>query len=219
VVLLDEIEKAHPEALNMLLQIMEDGHLTDAKGRKVDFRNTIFIMTSNVGARQLSRQQALGFDVPQDERERLDSEYDEMRDKVLAEMKRLFKPEFLNRIDKVIVFKPLTRGDLREIVDIQIRRMAPRLEEQGIKVDITSAARELIAEEGHDPEFGARPLRRAIMNLVEDPLSEKLLAGEIQHGDPVLIDAEDGELIIQPANGVGPSEAAEPEETTEPAPA
>jgi ATP-dependent Clp protease ATP-binding subunit ClpC len=198
VILLDEIEKAHPEALNMLLQIMEDGHLSDAKGRKVDFRNTIIIMTSNVGARQLSRQQALGFDASTDERAKFDNEYGEMKDKVLTEMKRLFKPEFLNRIDKVIVFKPLTRDDLRLIVDIQIQRLSPRLLEQGLAVEITDAARELIAKEGHDPEFGARPLRRAIMDLIEDPLSEKLLSGEIEPGDTVLIDADGDEVVMRP---------------------
>ncbi len=207
VILLDEIEKAHPEALNMMLQIMEDGHLSDAKGRKVDFRNTIIIMTSNVGARQLSRQQALGFDLPQDERQQFDSEYDDMRQKVLAELKRLFKPEFLNRIDKVIVFKPLTKGDLRQIVDIQIQRMAPRLEEQSITLQITDAARERIAEEGYDPEFGARPLRRAIMNLIEDALSEKLLADEIARGDTVVVDVEDGEIMMRALERVEPTPA------------
>jgi ATP-dependent Clp protease ATP-binding subunit ClpC len=153
-------------------------------------------MTSNVGARQLSRHQAIGFDVPQNEQARLDSEYDEMREKVLAELKRLFKPEFLNRIDKIIVFRPLTRTDLRSIVDIQIARMAPRLEEQGIVLQVTDTARERIADEGHDPEFGARPLRRTIMNLIEDPLSEELLAGQIQAGDTVIVDVEDGRIVM-----------------------
>jgi ATP-dependent Clp protease ATP-binding subunit ClpC len=205
VILLDEIEKAHPEALNMLLQIMEDGHLSDAKGRKVDFRHTIIIMTSNVGAQQLNRQQALGFDLPRDERARFESEYDEMRDKVLAELKRLFKPEFLNRVDKVVVFRALTRDDLHQIVDIQLRRMAPQLAEQEIALELTPVARERIVDEGNDPQFGARPLRRAIMNLIEDPLSEKLLSGEIQRGDSVVVDEVEGQIVIGALAKAGPA--------------
>ncbi|MCB0217267.1 MAG: ATP-dependent Clp protease ATP-binding subunit [Caldilineae bacterium] len=189
VILLDEIEKAHPEAFNMLLQIMEDGHLTDAKGRKVDFRNTIIIMTSNIGAARLTQQQALGFDVGGDERKRFETEYEEMCEKVAEEMKRLFKPEFLNRVDKMLVFRPLTREDLRTIVDIQLARMAPRLAEQDLKIEVTDAARDRILAAGYDPEYGARPLRRAIRDLIEDPLSEMLLAGDIQPGDTLHIDA------------------------------
>jgi ATP-dependent Clp protease ATP-binding subunit ClpC len=199
VILLDEIEKAHPEAFNMLLQIMEDGHLSDAKGRKVDFRNTIIIMTSNVGAAQLNRQQAVGFDVPRSQRERLDNEYDEMRDKVVAELKKLFKPEFLNRVDKLLVFRPLTRDDLSQIVNIQLKRLLPRLEEHELKLEVTDAAKDLIVEAGNDPEFGARPLRRAIMNLIEDPLSEKLLAGELDRGDTVIVDVEGDEVVMRVA--------------------
>ncbi len=196
VILLDEIEKAHPEAFNMLLQIMEDGHLTDAKGRKVDFRNTILIMTSNVGAARLTQQQALGFDVGADERQRFESEYQEMCEKVEEEMKRLFKPEFLNRVDKMLVFRSLTRDDLRQIVDIQLERMAPRLAEQSLSIDVTDAARDKILESGYDPDYGARPLRRAIRDLIEDPLSEMLLAGEIESGDRLLVDVDgDGEAL------------------------
>jgi len=197
VILLDEIEKAHPDVFNMLLQIMEDGHLTDARGRKVDFRNTILIMTSNVGASRLNRQQALGFDVPEGERSRLEGEYDVMRDKVTEELKRTFKPEFLNRIDKTIVFRPLTRDDLRQIVDIQIKRLLPRLVQQDLTFEVAEAARERILEQGYDPEFGARPLRRAIVDLIEDPLSERLLSGDIQPGDHVVIDAEPEEQVLR----------------------
>jgi ATP-dependent Clp protease ATP-binding subunit ClpC len=197
VILLDEIEKAHPEVFNMLLQIMEDGSLSDAKGRKVDFRNTVILMTSNVGAAQLTRQQALGFDLDKDAQAKFQHDYDEMRDKVLGELKRLFKPEFLNRLDKTIVFHPLTRDDLRQIVDIQIRRFEPRLEEHSLVLDISDAAREKIVDEGYDPEFGARPLRRAIMTLVEDPLSEKLLSGEVQDGDHVVVDVEDDVVVLR----------------------
>jgi ATP-dependent Clp protease ATP-binding subunit ClpC len=199
VILLDEIEKAHPEAFNMLLQIMEDGHLSDAKGRKVDFRNTILIMTSNVGASQMNRQQAFGFDLPRDERDKFESEYIEMREKVVAELKKLFKPEFLNRVDKLLVFRPLTRDDLNQIVDIQLRRLDPRLQEHDLTLIVSDAAKGAIVEEGNDPEFGARPLRRAIMNLVEDPLSELLLAGEVQAGDTILVDVEDGEVVVRQA--------------------
>ena len=188
VVLLDEIEKAHPEVFNMLLQIMEDGHLSDAKGRKVDFRNTVIIMTSNVGASRLNRQQAFGFDVPRDERSKAQSEYDEMRDKIVEDLRQTFKPEFLNRVDKTIVFHPLTREDLRSIVDLQIGRLHPRLQEQQLDIDVTDAAKELILEKGYDPEFGARPLRRAIVDLIEDPLSERLLSGDIMPGDTLRID-------------------------------
>jgi ATP-dependent Clp protease ATP-binding subunit ClpC len=197
VILLDEIEKAHPEALNMLLQIMEDGHLTDAKGHKVDFRHAILIMTSNVGAEQLSRQQALGFDLAHDERDKFETEYDHMREKVLGELKRLFKPEFLNRVDKIIVFRPLSRDDLHRIVDIQLRRMLPRLTEQKVTIEITEEARDRIVSEGYEPQFGARPLRRAIMSLIEDPLSEKLLSGEIHPGDHVVVDVEGGEVRMR----------------------
>ena len=177
------------DVFNMLLQIREDGNLADAKGRKVDFRNTIIIMTSNIGAARLTQQQALGFDVGGDERKRFETEYEEMCEKVAEEMKRLFKPEFLNRVDKMLVFRPLTREDLRTIVDIQLARMAPRLAEQDLKIEVTDAARDRILAAGYDPEYGARPLRRAIRDLIEDPLSEMLLAGDIQPGDTLHIDA------------------------------
>ncbi len=207
VILLDEVEKAHPDALNMLLQIMEDGHLADAKGRTVDFRHTILIMTSNIGAEQLSRHQALGFTAGHDERQRLQDEYEAMKEKVLEELKRQFKPEFLNRVDRIIVFRPLTRDDLERIVDIQLKRMAPQLAEHQVTLELTPAARARIVAEGYEPQFGARPLRRAIMNLIEDPLSEKLLSGEIGFGDHVLIDAEGDELTMRPK----PTEAPEEE--------
>ncbi|MFQ5856721.1 MAG: ATP-dependent Clp protease ATP-binding subunit [Anaerolineae bacterium] len=210
VVLLDEVEKAHPEAFNMLLQIMEDGHLSDAKGRKVDFRNTILIMTSNVGAQQLNRQAALGFALPRDEQKQAEQEYQEMKEKVLNQLKRTFRPEFLNRIDKVLVFRPLTREDLREIVDIQIRLLAPRLDEQEITLEVTQAAKDLLAREGYDPEYGARPLRRAIMNLLEDPLSEGLLSGQFHQGDVVVADAVDDEITFEVKEPYGESGEPEP---------
>jgi ATP-dependent Clp protease ATP-binding subunit ClpC len=197
VILLDEIEKAHPEVFNMLLQIMEDGHLSDAKGRKVDFRNSIIIMTSNVGASELSRHQAFGFGKERDEEEQREAAYAAMRDKVLDELKRLFKPEFLNRVDKTVVFHALSRDDLRDIVDIQLRRLLPRLAESQVQLQVTDAARDRLAELGYDPDFGARPLRRALMNVIEDPLSEMLLAGTARPGDVVTVDLADGEIVMQ----------------------
>jgi ATP-dependent Clp protease ATP-binding subunit ClpC len=217
VILLDEIEKAHPEAFNMLLQIMEDGQLTDAKGRKVDFRNTMLLMTSNVGVSQLNRQAALGFDVPQDGEKQARQDYDEMSEKVLSELKRVFKPEFLNRVDKIIVFHPLTREDLRSIVNIQIERLGRRLDEQGLSLAVTDQARERLADEGYEPEFGARPLRRAIVNLIEDPLSEKLLAGEVHAGDRIAVEVEGDELVIRPVQST--ADDTEHLESEEPAPA
>jgi len=197
VILLDEIEKAHPEAHNMLLQIMEDGVLSDAKGRKVDFRNTILIMTSNVGVEQLNRQMALGFATKRDEVKAAEAEYEKIKEKVLSQLKRIFRPEFLNRVDKTVVFKPLTRDQLKEIVDIQFRRLEPRLSEQHISLEVTEAARARIAEEGYDPDYGARPLRRAMQRFVEDPLSEGLLTGEFRPGDVIVVDVEDGEVRLR----------------------
>jgi ATP-dependent Clp protease ATP-binding subunit ClpC len=217
VILLDEVEKAHPEAFNMLLQIMEDGHLSDAKGRKVDFRNTLIIMTSNVGVDRLNRHAALGFDRSTKDDQHAREEYEEMCDKVLAELKRMFKPEFLNRVDKIIVFHPLTRADLRQIVDIQVNRLDKRLEAQSLTLDVTEAALEKLAEEGYEPEFGARPLRRAIVNLIEDPLSEKLLAGEVAAGDRIAVDIENDMIVVRPIRAHESSDAGETETETPPA--
>ena len=197
VILLDEIEKAHPDAFSMLLQIMEDGHLSDAKGRKVDFRNTIIIMTSNVGVELLNRQMALGFALSRDETRSAEEAYERMKEKVLPRLKKTFRPEFLNRVDKIIVFKALTREELKQIVDIQLRRLGPRLEEHELKLEVSEEAKVFIAEEGYDPNFGARPLRRAIQRLIEDPLSEGVLSGEFQPGDVVVADVEDDEIILR----------------------
>jgi ATP-dependent Clp protease ATP-binding subunit ClpC len=196
VVCFDEVEKAHPEAFNMLLQIMEDGHLSDAKGHKVDFRNTIIIMTSNIGAGLISRQTSLGFAVSHDEAKTQEEAYKDMKEKLLAELKRIFRPEFLNRIDGVMVFKALTKEDIKQIVDLELKKVRERLEEQQIDLDVSEAAREYLAQEGYDTHFGARPLKRVIQRLVEDPLSEGLLAGEFQEGDTVLADLEDGEVKL-----------------------
>jgi len=190
VILLDEIEKAHPEVFNMLLQILEDGNLSDAKGRRVDFRNTIILMTSNVGAEMLNRHAALGFNVPRDEKREAEAKYEEMKDKVLDRLKRTFRPEFLNRLDDVIVFRALTKDELKQIVDIMLRDFRSLLDEHELTLEVTDEARDLLAERGYDPQFGARPLRRVIQQMLADSLSEGLLAGEFVEGDVVLADVE-----------------------------
>jgi ATP-dependent Clp protease ATP-binding subunit ClpC len=198
VVLLDEIEKAHPEVFNILLQIMDDGHLTDAKGRRVDFRNAILIMTSNVGADLLRRDSVLGFAVTEDQVKTEEHAYDRMKEKVLGEMKNLFRPEFLNRIDATVVFRSLTLMEIRQIVDLMLARVRGALTEQQITLEVTDAAKDHLVEKGFDPKFGARPLRRAIQNMVEDQMAEGLLNGKFQRGETVVIDCRDGELVYEP---------------------
>jgi ATP-dependent Clp protease ATP-binding subunit ClpC len=197
VVCFDEVEKAHPEAVNMLLQIMEDGHLSDAKGRKVDFRNTIVLMTSNVGADVIGRSTTLGFarsrDAAQSEREA----YEDMKDKVLVELKRIFRPEFLNRVDGVMVFHALNRVQIEEIVNLEVDKVRKRLSEHGLNLRLTDSAREYLAEKGYDPNLGARPLRRVIQTEVEDALSEGVLAGRFGAGSLIQVDLQDGELAFQ----------------------
>jgi ATP-dependent Clp protease ATP-binding subunit ClpC len=198
VILLDEIEKAHPGAFNMLLQIMEDGHLTDAKGRRVDFRNTIIIMTSNVGADQISREMRMGFDFKADASTTQQRDYDLMRDKVLAQLKQAFRPEFLNRIDASIVFHALTPEQIRNIVDLELRRVRTQLAEQDITLEVTIEAMDLLAERGYDQTYGARPLRRIIQNLIEDPLAEGLLDSRFQSNSTILVEVEDDLLKLSP---------------------
>lgn len=192
VVLLDEIEKAHPEVFNILLQVLEDGRLTDSKGRTVDFRNTVIIMTSNVGASTLKRQKHLGFVV-----ESSDSEYKDMKAKVLEELKRSFRPEFLNRIDETIVFHPLEKPHIEEIVKLMVKELQARMKEQDMELSLTDAAIKKITEEGFDPEYGARPLRRALQRKVEDVLSEELLKGTIKKGQSVQVDYADDQFIVK----------------------
>jgi ATP-dependent Clp protease ATP-binding subunit ClpC len=196
VICFDEVEKAHPEAANMLLQIMEDGQLSDAKGHKVDFRNTIILMTSNVGADVIGRSTALGFgrsrDTAQSEREA----YNDMKDKVLGELKRIFRPEFLNRVDGTVVFHALNREQISEIVDLEIAKVCLRLEEHELSLRLTDASRAYLAEKGYDPDHGARPLRRVIQTEVEDALSERVLAGDFAHGDLVIVDVRDEQLVF-----------------------
>jgi len=198
VVCFDEVEKAHPEAFNMLLQIMEDGHLSDAKGHKVDFRNAIVIMTSNVGAELLGRDASLGFNLARNEAETADDAYQRMRDKILGELKRTFRPEFLNRLDAVVVFHRLTREDIRTIVDLNLARVAQRIEEHRVALEFTEEAKALLAERGYDPQFGARPLRRVVQQLVEDPLSEIILQSELPEHPVIRVDREGDELTMTP---------------------
>ncbi|TYR78491.1 ATP-dependent Clp protease ATP-binding subunit [Priestia megaterium] len=192
VVLLDEIEKAHPDVFNILLQVLEDGRLTDSKGRTVDFRNTILIMTSNVGADTLKRSKHLGFTV-----EAEGQDYKDMKGKVMNEMKRAFRPEFLNRIDEIIVFHSLEKQHLAEIVKLMADQLTKRLKEQDIELELTQGAIDKIAEEGFDPEYGARPLRRAIQKHVEDRLSEELLKGVIQKGQKVTLDVDGENFVVK----------------------
>jgi ATP-dependent Clp protease ATP-binding subunit ClpC len=194
VILLDEIEKAHPNVYDILLQIMDDGHLTDAKGRRVDFRNTIMVMTSNVGAELIKRDSALGFSVQGDEDKNRQQVYEKMKDKVLAEMKRKFRPEFLNRIDAAIVFHALSKENIREIVNLMLKEAISSMQEKLITLEISAAARDYLGEKGYDPNYGARPLRRVIQQDVEDKLSENVLRGEYDAGSKVLVDF-DGEKI------------------------
>lgn len=197
VILFDEIEKAHPEAFNTLLQIMEDGHLSDAKGKKVNFRNTILILTSNVGADLIKRETSLGFGVKRDEKVTEESIYQKMRKKVMSEMERVFRPEFRNRLDGVIIFRALTRDELTQIVDLLLMQVQERLQEHDVTLVVTEAAKHLVAEEGYDPDFGARPLRRAIQSKIEDALSEGILAGDFSTGDHVEADVEDGKIVFR----------------------
>jgi ATP-dependent Clp protease ATP-binding subunit ClpC len=189
VVLLDEIEKAHQEVFNILLQVLEDGRLTDTKGRVVDFRNTVIIMTSNVGSSFLKKE-TMGFAAHQDEK----ADYKNMRGHVMDELKRTFNPEFLNRIDEIVVFHSLQEEHLGKITEILVRQVSRRLLEQGLQLQVEKSAIELIAKEGNDPTFGARPLRRAIQRLIEDALSEKILEGEFATGDQICVEAVDGEM-------------------------
>jgi ATP-dependent Clp protease ATP-binding subunit ClpC len=193
-ILLDEIEKAHPEVFNLLLQIFDEGSLADAKGRKVDFRNTIVIMTSNVGSDLIKRDSSLGFSVTSDEVHSQEESYLRMKDKVLNELKNVFRPEFLNRIDNTVVFHSLTREHIRRIVDLELRQTQRRLVMQGINIEITDAAKDWLGDKGYDQVFGARPLRRVIQENIEDQLSEMLLSSRFTTGDNIIIDAasEDG---------------------------
>ncbi|MCM3055470.1 ATP-dependent protease ATP-binding subunit ClpC [Caldifermentibacillus hisashii] len=192
VILLDEIEKAHPDVFNILLQVLEDGRLTDSKGRTVDFRNTIVIMTSNIGVESLKRNKYVGFSVQDG-----NQDYKDMKDRVMEELKRAFRPEFLNRVDEIIVFHSLEREHLKKIVDLLLESLKKQLKEQGVELTLTDSAKEKITEVGYDPEYGARPLRRAIQKHVEDLLSEELLRGTVKPGQHVTVDVEEDEFKVK----------------------
>lgn len=196
VLLLDEIEKAHPDVFNILLQIFEDGYLTDAKGTKVDFRNTIIIMTSNVGANRLQREVKLGFSTSKDSKKRLEEEHAKNSELIVDDLKKRFKPEFLNRLDKIIVFKPLSREDIEQIVDLQLANLSKRLVEQKISLKVTKGAKSILTEKGYDMENGARPLKRTIQNLIEDPLASGILSGEFKEGDTISVLKEKDSLKL-----------------------
>ena len=198
VVLFDEIEKAHPDVFNTLLQILEDGRLTDAQGRTVDFKNTVIIMTSNLGTADL-RKSSIGFGPADDA-----VTYEKMQAKVHEELKRHFRPEFLNRIDEVIVFAELTQDEVTEIVDLMIKRVQTQVESQGLGLELTPEAKLLLAKKGYDPTLGARPLRRAIQRHIEDALSEKILWKEFRAGETVLVDADGEEFVFRAIEGVEP---------------
>jgi ATP-dependent Clp protease ATP-binding subunit ClpC len=186
VVLFDEVEKAHPDIFNSLLQVLEEGRLTDSQGRVVDFKNTVIIMTTNLGSRDVSQGVMLGFVAENED----DTAYERMKAKVQQELKQHFRPEFLNRIDDVIVFHQLTKMEIIEIVDLMIANLEKRLADRDIDIELTTGAKDLLAERGYDPQLGARPLRRTIQRDIEDPLSEKMLFGDLQAGNIVVVDVE-----------------------------
>jgi ATP-dependent Clp protease ATP-binding subunit ClpC len=195
VILFDEIEKAHQEVYNVLLQILEDGNLTDGQGRKVDFRNTVVIMTSNVGAKEATRGQPLGFGA-----ESMDVlDWERMKKIIMDEAQRLFRPEFLNRIDDMVIFRPLSREHLFRIVEIMLSDVQLRLEEQGIDIGVEDEAKTMILDKGFQPKFGARPLRRAIQSMIEDKLADSVLAGKIGKGDTITIKVSDNEIFFDAA--------------------
>jgi ATP-dependent Clp protease ATP-binding subunit ClpA len=191
VVLLDEIEKAHPDVFNMLLQILDDGRLTDGQGRTVSFKNAAIVMTSNVGTGMIDKS-TLGFSV-----HGKDSRTDDTRCRLLEELRKQFRPEFLNRVDDIIVFNSLTRENLRQIVDIQLHNVGKLLKDRKIKLEVTEAAKDLLIADGYDSQFGARPMKRAIQRLIQDPLALKLINGEFSEGDTVAVDAKEGGSELQ----------------------
>jgi ATP-dependent Clp protease ATP-binding subunit ClpC len=197
-ILLDEIEKAHYDVFNILLQIFDDGHLTDAKGRRVDFRNSIIVMTSNAGAELIKRDMSLGFAAHIDGEGKQQVEYEKMKEKVLGEMKKAFRPEFLNRIDATVVFHALNKEHIRQIVDLMLNQVIASIQEKNVTLEVTGEAKDFIGNKGYDPVFGARPLRRTIQTLVEDRLSEALLRGEFLPGDTVVVDCVGEEIVMKP---------------------
>ena len=192
VVLFDEIEKAHPDVMNMLLQILEEGKLTDNLGRVVNFRNTVILLTSNVGADTIKKQSSMGFSPITDE-----SSYEKMREKIMEEAKRQFRPEFLNRLDDIIVFRSLTKPDLIQILDLEMKKIGDRLKGRKLNLLLDEKAKDLLVEKGYDPTYGARPMRRSVERFLEDPLAEEILRGNLHDGDPISVTVEDGKIIFK----------------------
>ena len=210
VILLDEVEKAHPEVFNILLQILEDGQLTDAKGRRVDFRNTIIIMTSNLGASKIQTNSSLGFrNMGDTDATRREASYDLIKEKVNAELKQNFRPEFLNRIDATVVFRSLTVEEIGVIVDLMLKRVRDQLKAQSMALEITQAAKDHLIKMGYDVAYGARPLRRVIQNMIEDVLAEHLLLGRYEPGTTIVVDktSDEAGLDIHAAEAKTPVEA------------
>ena len=189
--LFDEIEKAHPDVMNMLLQILEDGRLTDSLGRKVDFRNCVVIMTSNIGAEMIRKAGGLGFAPTKEEHT-----YDEMKGKLLDEAKRVFKPEFMNRLDDMIVFRNLNKEDMCKIVELEVAKVRSRMKYKDVEIHLTPAAIDFLIEKGYDPQYGARPLRRAVERYLQDPLAEEILRGNIKPSETVEVAVADGKLVF-----------------------
>jgi len=202
VVLFDEIEKAHPDVMHLLLQILEEGTVTDSLGRKIDFRNTIIILTSNVGAELIKKQTTLGFGAPKH-----DEGYDTMQGKILEETKRVFKPEFLNRLDDIIVFHTLSKEMLTRIVDLEVAKVIARIKEKEIAITLDQAAHEFLIEKGYDPTYGARPMRRAVERYLEDPMAEEILRGSFKAGDQVEVTRDGEKLSFKVAGGKPPAKA------------
>jgi ATP-dependent Clp protease ATP-binding subunit ClpC len=204
VVLFDEIEKAHPDVFNLLLQLLEDGRLTDSKGRTVDFKNTLIIMTSNIGSKVIEKGGGgLGFEFGGGDVE--ETQYNRIRSLVNEELKQYFRPEFLNRLDEIIVFRQLSRDEVKEISEIMLREVFGRMREKGIDLSVTEAFKERLVEEGYNPSYGARPLRRAVMRLLEDSLAEEFLSGRIGEGDAAVVDVDDTKQVVIRKQGVTPA--------------
>jgi ATP-dependent Clp protease ATP-binding subunit ClpC len=222
IVVFDEIEKAHPEAHNMLLQIMEEGHITDARGRKVDFRNALVIMTSNIGADLIQNNASIGFDLESDEEHTRKRDYDDMRRKLLKSLKNHFRPEFINRVDSVVVFHALSKDHIREIVDLELNKVRERLVEKNLQLEITPEGVELLVKLGYNPEMGARPLRRVIQERIENQLSDAVLSGQFTAGDIVLVEASPGDeegdenIILTKGDPALYAKPFQPEEEEEP---
>jgi ATP-dependent Clp protease ATP-binding subunit ClpC len=219
VVLLDEIEKAHPDVFNILLQVMEEGKLTDSQGRRVDFRNTILIMTSNIGAAQISKNQSLGFTIGDES----GLSYDEMKGRVMGELKKVFRPELLNRIEEVIVFHKLDKEEIKTIIDLILKRLREQMAEHEVTIELTEAAKDLLVEHGYDPAMGARPLRRALQRYIEDPLADFVLGAELMPGAMLVVDrkpdTDEVAITIVPAPDRSEPEAkvtVPPEEPAQP---